>query len=387
MEPANKQPPEEGDWFTRQHVLVLVLLAATVLALYLCYQMAVPFLSVFTWALALAVVTHPVHDWVRARVKQPDVAAGLTTVVVALLIVGPAVFVVHLVVGEIAENFETVRAQIEAGTWLRDYPWLARAWAWAQEHFDVPTELRNAFAGFFGSVTNVLSGSVWMVVQLLLILFTLFFFLRDRHLAVDAVRSLVPLSGAEARQVFSTVRDTIYATIYGAFVVALIQGTLGGLMFWFLGLPAPVLWGAVMTLLAVIPNLGAFVVWVPAAVFLFMNGNWGKGLILTAWGGGVVATIDNILYPYLVGNRMRLHTLAVFFAILGGVSVFGAAGIVLGPTVLAVTLALLDVWRRRTAAGGTAESAIITTEIVPGKDAAIRDLAAPAAADAEKGRA
>jgi predicted PurR-regulated permease PerM len=129
-------------------------------------------------------------------------------------------------------------------------------------------------------------------------------------------------------------------------------------MFWLLGLPGALLWGAVMALLAIVPVLGAFVVWVPAALFLALEGSWGKALVLTGWGAGVVSLIDNLLYPILVGKRLRLHTLPVFIAIVGGILLFGSAGLILGPATLAVTVALVEVWRRRTAGGRVAETGV-----------------------------
>lgn len=140
--------------------------------------------------------------------------------------------------------------------------------------------------------------------------------------------------------------------------MALVQGSLGGLMFWILGLPAPVLWGCVMAVLALVPMLGTFLVWGPAAIFLALNGQWGKALILAAWGAIAIGLIDNLLYPLLVRKRMRLHTVPVFFAIVGGIALFGAAGVVVGPLVLSITDALIDVWRRRTAHGRVAETPV-----------------------------
>jgi predicted PurR-regulated permease PerM len=151
------------------------------------------------------------------------------------------------------------------------------------------------------------------------------------------------------------VADTIHATIFGTLAVAAVQGALGGLVFWWLGLPAPILWGAVMGLLAIVPVLGAFVVWLSAAIFLASSGQWGKAVFLTLWGTVVVGLIDNLLYPILVGKRLRLHTVPVFFAIVGGLAVFGAAGVILGPVILALTDAILEIWRRRTAGGRPAE--------------------------------
>jgi predicted PurR-regulated permease PerM len=142
---------------------------------------------------------------------------------------------------------------------------------------------------------------------------------------------------------------TVYATVYGTLAVAAVQGTLGGLMFWWLGLPAPLLWGLVMGVLAVLPVLGAFIVWIPAALFLALDGSWGKALILALWGGVVVDGIDNVMiYPILVGNRLKLHTIPAFMAIVGGLIVFGPSGLILGPVALTVTVLLLEIWQSRT---------------------------------------
>ena len=119
--------------------------------------------------------------------------------------------------------------------------------------------------------------------------------------------------------------------------------------FWMLGLPAPVLWGLVMSVLALLPFLGTWLIWIPAAVYLALEGSWVKSFILLGWGLSAVALIDNFLYPIIVGNRLRLHTLIIFISLVGGVGLFGAAGIVLGPLTLALTVALLDIWRKRTA--------------------------------------
>jgi predicted PurR-regulated permease PerM len=206
----------------------------------------------------------------------------------------------------------------------------------------------------------VLQNSIWIATQLLITLFVLFFMLRDRQQAMHSLRNLLPLSDQEADTLLHRVDDTIRATVFGTVVVAIVQGTLGGLMFWFLGLPGALLWGVVMALLALVPVLGAFVVWIPAAVFLAVEGSWGKALLLTGWGTIVVGMIDNLLYPLLVGNKLRLHTVPVFFAIVGGLALFGASGVILGPVLLAVTLGLIDVWKSRTRAGGVAEAGVQT---------------------------
>lgn len=121
-------------------------------------------------------------------------------------------------------------------------------------------------------------------------------------------------------------------------------------MFWWLGLPAPLLWGIVMGLLAVVPVLGAFVIWVPAAIFLLLDGSEGKALLLTLWGAVVVGGIDNLLYPMLVGKRLKMHTILAFISIVGGLIVFGASGLILGPVIVTITRLLLEIWRERNVA-------------------------------------
>jgi predicted PurR-regulated permease PerM len=355
--------PDEG-WLTRERALALVLVIATGIACFLCYLLARPFLPTLAWALALAVIARPVHDWIAARVRHPGLAAGLAVAFVAVLLIAPASFVLQQLTSEAAGRVEQLQAEAENGRWqatLEQYPRLAPALRWARENLNVEREVQRSVTRLTDDVTSLVKGSVWGVVQLLLTLFALFFFLRDRRAVLGLVRSLVPLSETETSDVFRRVADTIHATVFGTLFVAVIQGTLGGLMFWWLGLPVPILWGTVMALLAVVPWLGAFVVWVPAAAYLALSGDIGKAVLLTAWGTIVVGLIDNLLYPLVVGHRLRLHTLAVFIAIVGGLMVFGASGVILGPVILAITLALVEIWRRRTAGGRAAEEGVHTS--------------------------
>jgi predicted PurR-regulated permease PerM len=356
-----QSPETEGGWLSRERVLALVLLVATGLAVYVCYRLARPFLPALAWALALAVVAHPLHDWIERRLRRANLAAGVAVVLVAVAIVGPTVLLTQRLGREVAWGVGWVQSEYTSGHWraaLERHPWLATVLSWFGGGVDVGGAAERLLSTLSSNIPSALTGSVWAVAELLITLFALFYFFRDRRPALRALRSLVPLSEAEVEEVFRRVTDTIYAIVYGTLTVALVQGLLGGLMFWVLGLPAALLWGAVMALLAVVPVLGAFVVWAPAALFLALTGSWGKAIVLTVWGVGVVSLIDNLLYPILVGKRLRLHTLVVFIAIVGGVPLLGSAGVILGPAALAVTVALVDIWRRRTSGGRAAETGV-----------------------------
>jgi len=330
----------------------LVLVAVTALGVVLCYNLTLPFLPAMTWALALAVLFAPAHRWIEARVKRASLAAMVSVLIIALIVVVPATLVAGRLIAEAADGAEVIRAKVAAGGWLRvieAHPRIAPAGAWVEQHVDLP----GVFQSVAGWLTHIgasfVRGSVVQLIGALLTFYLLFYFLRDRRTVLDALRVLSPLSSGEMSRLFTRVSDTILATIYGTFAVAVVQGTLGGLMFWWLGLPTPLLWGVVMGLLAVVPVLGAFVIWIPAAIFLALEGSWGKAIVLAVWGTAVVGGIDNVLYPILVGNRLKMHTVLAFISVVGGLMVLGPAGLILGPIAITITTLLLEIWRLRVA--------------------------------------
>jgi predicted PurR-regulated permease PerM len=345
---------------SRQRVHALALIGATLLGLYLCYRLVEPFLPALAWGLALAVVAYPIHKTICRRIPNATISAALSVVTVSLAIVVPAALVIQQLVRQGGETLRVARRYLETGAWrdaLASRPRLAPAFTWAAEHIDAEDLLARAGTYLEAWGPALLSGSVGAAVQLLITLLVLFYLFRDKRDIAADVRSFLPTSERETDILLRRIADTIHATIFGSLAVAAVQGFMGGLMFWLLGLPAPIVWGAVMALLATIPVMGTFVVWAPAAVYLATSGAWGKAAILVGWGAVAIGLIDNVLYPILVGRRLRFHPLPVFFSIVGGLALFGGAGLVLGPITLSVTAALLDLLRRRTSAGRAADAA------------------------------
>jgi len=340
-----------SDWGSRRNIHALALMVPTAIGLYLCYLMALPFVPALTWALALAVLFMPVHRWLESALKHTSVAASVSVLLIGVTVVVPATFMGQRLVSEAATGADTIRTKVESGEWQRvldGYPRVASVAQRIERQIDLPGTIGTIAGWLTNAIATFVRGSVLQAVGVVLTFYLLFYFLRDRRTVLLTLRTLSPLSEAEMDTMFSRVGDTVHATIYGTLMVAAVQGVLGGLMFWWLGLPAPVLWGLVMGLLAVLPVLGAFIVWIPAAIFLALGGNWGKALILAVWGSVVVGTIDNVLYPILVGNRLKIHTVPAFMAIVGGLLVFGSSGLILGPVILTVTILLLEIWRSRT---------------------------------------
>lgn len=334
----------------RKQLLPIVLFIVTSIAIVICYLIARPFLPTLAWALALTIVAHPMHKLIQRWVKNKSLAAVLTVLVVAILVVAPAIFAMKRIAIEAAHGWQLIQAEIASGRWqavLESNSRLARIANWVIAQVNLPSTADRIASFITERSSAYLKGSILIVAELLITFFFLFYFLRDKESVLKTIRSLTPLSAIETDYVFMRVSDTVYATVYGTLAVAVIQGFLGGLMFWFLGLPAPLLWGTVMALLSIVPMLGTFVIWLPVAAFLALEGNWGRALILAIWGFAVISLIDNLLYPLLVGKRLSLHTVPVFISIIGGISLFGASGLILGPVTLAVTMALLEVWKQR----------------------------------------
>jgi len=344
-----------SDWGSPVHVRALVLMVLTGAAIYFCYLLAAPFFPALAWALALAVLFAPFHRWLESKVKWPNLAATLCVLVVVLVVVVPAMFMAERVASEVEGGAETISAMVASGEWrhaLDNHPRLAPAARWIEQQFDLPATVQAATSWLANAASAVVRGSILHLVGLVLTFYMLFYFLRDRGKALESLRSLSPLSKADMNRLFSDVFDTVHATVYGTFAVAAVQGALGGMMFWWLGLPEPLLWGVVMGMLAVVPVLGAFFIWIPAAIFLALEGSGGKALLLTLWGTVVVGGIDNLLYPILVGSRLKMHSLTTLVCIVGGLIVLGPSGLILGPVMFTVTRVLLEIWSRRNAVDG-----------------------------------
>ena len=227
-----------------------------------------------------------------------------------------------------------------------------------EEHLGTVAQMIGSRAGAF------VSHSIDFVTELVVTLFVLFFLYRDRRSALAAVRAMLPLSNAEADGLFDRVSDTISATVNGSLTVALLQATLATTVYVLLGVPGAILCGVATFFLAFIP-FGTVVVWVSVALYLAVTGHIGKAIFVVVWSGAVVSSIDNFVYPYLVGGKLRLHTVPTFFSVVGGVGLFGPAGLILRPMAVAITMALADVWFERTKYGRAAEEAVAHEKTQP----------------------
>lgn len=338
-------------WLTRERLLLLVLLAGSGIVGWLCWLLVKPFVPAITWALVLAVLAHPLHERMLATFKRwPSLSAALAVIAITLAIALPTTLLVRQLGSEVADSVETARKLFDTDRWklaIARVPQLAQVSKWIDREVDLDQQMLQVSGDMAKGVPGALLRAMDIAVTALVTLFLLFYFIRDKYRILRVLDHLVPLSPGENAQVRANISNTLTAVVFGTLAVAVIQGTLGGLMFWWLDLPSPMLWGAVMAILAILPMFGAALIWLPAAAYLAIDGDWSKVLLLIAWGTLVIGLIDNLLYPMLVKNRLRIHSVPVFISVLGGVFAFGATGFVVGPLVLTVAMALIDIWRRR----------------------------------------
>lgn len=333
----------------------IALFAVTVIALYLCWLMLQPIVEVLLWAVVLVIVFYPIHRRIVARTGSPGWSAVISCLLVMVTILLPLSLVTFAVVKQISGVAQYI--QSNSATLLDpNSPVIGRLYDWLGQYVPdigqtnpsqfLAERLKNLSGAIAGRTIGFVGGAVGVVVEVFFVIFTMYYLFRDGGRLSRGLREALPLEASQAQEILERTRDVISASVYGVLVIAFIQGTLGGLAFWALGLPSPLLWGVVMLLLSMIPMAGSFIVWVPAAIFLAATGQWGKAIALTVWGALVIGSIDNFLRPKLVGDKTKLHELIIFFSVIGGLQVFGVIGLVLGPVIVAITLALLDVFRR-----------------------------------------
>ncbi|MDY3559921.1 AI-2E family transporter [Gemmata sp. JC673] len=337
---------------TGERLRPYALAALTALLLALSVALAVPFLPALTWGVALAIIAWPLNSWLRNRITaNRTCAAVVASAVVILLVAIPSGYVAQQVAREVSSSTEQAQQEAVQGA-LRERllatPVLRDAVAWAERpEVNLEGEAKKAAREYLGNGMWLARGSVAILLQLAIAIYILYYSLRDGDHFLRAARRLLPVTPEEADRVFDRAGGSVHANLYASLVTSAINGVNAALLFWATGLPAPILWGVVVFVVSMLPVAGIFLIWLPAAAYLALTDHWGGAVALVAWGVGSSVLVDTLLYTWLAGGRMRLHPVPALLSFIGGLALFGASGIVLGPAILAVTVAVLDVWHTR----------------------------------------
>ncbi|MBI3872801.1 MAG: AI-2E family transporter [candidate division Zixibacteria bacterium] len=347
-----------GDLIKRETLFGAALLALIAVVFFLFYRIIAPFLVPIAWAAILVVSVQPAHKWLGRRVRRPWLCALISTVAVALLILLPCGYLTFALVGEAIGMYGRMQTWWGSEAALKLAARLDPVVSTLSDRFKGVVDLthwnfRDAVMGAVGKFgafivgfgSTALANIARVGFQFGVMLISMYYLFKDGPALVGHIETSIPLPASRAAHMLAHITAVVRATIYGGLAVAGIQGICGGLLFWILGLHSAVFWGTVMGFLSLVPLLGAFIVYIPAAIVLFIAGSYIKAAILVLVGIGLVSQIDNFIKPMLMSSRTQLHPLLIFFAIGGGVSVFGFLGLVLGPVIAAVFVAMFDLYR------------------------------------------
>ncbi|GAB3658760.1 AI-2E family transporter [Ramlibacter alkalitolerans] len=327
--------------------LLLLVLAATALFLLIIW----PFFGAVCWAVFIAIVFWPLHQrFVQGSHGRRNMAALASLTVILLIVILPLAMIIASTTAEASVLVEKMRSgEIQIGQFFQRMLDALPHWARSVlERFGVGDLglLQKKLLATLTSSGQVLTSRVVgigqvtldFVVAFFVMLYVLFFLFRDGEQLSQSIARAIPLHPQHTRRLLTQFATVVRATVKGNIVVALVQGALGSLAFWVLGLPGALLWGAVMALLSLLPAVGAAMVWGPIAIYYFLTGALVKAIGLAVWGALVIGLVDNVLRPILVGKDTRMPDYLVLVATLGGIVVFGLNGFVIGPVIAAIFL-------------------------------------------------
>jgi predicted PurR-regulated permease PerM len=334
----------------RKRFLLLLTLAITALFA----AMIARYLTTLVLAAILSGMSQPLYRWLKGRLGgRSSLASVLTVIIVVLVIVGPTLGLLTILAAEAAQLGKMI------GPWLQQrvhepsgFSGFAAKLPFAEKLAPHADEIRAKLAAaaervgsvVASAVPKVARGAIEGVFQLFLMLYATFFFLRDGRAVLNKILYYLPLGPEDEERMLDKFVSVTRAMIKGTLVIGIVKGTLAGAAFWATGIKPAVFWGAVMGLLSLLPAVGAAFVWIPAVIVLLIDGRTGAAVLLFAWCAGVVEGVDNVLRPRLVGKDTQLPPLLVLLSTLGGIVVFGAAGVIIGPIVASLLITIWDIY-------------------------------------------
>ncbi|HEX6106458.1 MAG TPA: AI-2E family transporter [Gemmatimonadales bacterium] len=324
-----------------------------------------PFFGAVLWGVIIAIVFAPLYRRLLGSMRGRRTLASLATLAIILVVVIlPITSLATLLVQEAVGVYERVQSgdlhvgryfqQVFAATpaWIRNLMDRVGLTSLVEVQDRLSAGLTQAIQFVAAQALNIGQNAASFVVSLFIMLYLLFFLLRDGESLLRRIRAAIPLRPDQQGDLARRFTIVVRATVKGTIIVALVQGALGALIFWFLGIPAPVLWGALMAVLSLLPAIGAGLVWLPVAVYFLATGSIWQGVLLTVYGVLVIGLVDNILRPILVGKDTRIPDYVILISTLGGIAVFGLNGFVVGPLIAAIFIAVWDmVASQRTSVG------------------------------------
>ena len=333
----------------------VLLLVAAVSALFLA--VAWPFLEPLLLGALLAGLFHPLYRWITRLVGgRQSLGAVLTLLVLFVLVLGPVTTFLGIVVQQALsvsdQAIPWLRQHLGAASTFNLHDWLVQRFPALADY--VPTQevllqhvgmaAKSAGAFLVTVLSRMTATTAAFILNLFVMLYAMFFFFKDGKKILERIFYYLPLSDEDETRMLARFTSITRATIKGTVVIGIIQGTLAGIAFWMAGIQGAAFWGTIMTILSIVPGIGAALVWVPAVIILFINGQYVAAMLLLAWCAAVVGTIDNFLRPALVGRDAKMPDLLILVGTLGGLFLFGPIGFIVGPIVCGLFLTVWDIY-------------------------------------------
>jgi predicted PurR-regulated permease PerM len=316
-----------------------------------------PYSGALLWATVLAIVFAPLYRRLSILMRRKRTLAALMTLFIILMIVIlPIMLITSLLLQEAFTVYEKIQSgELNFGRYFQQVFGALPGWVsdlldrfgltnlgMMQERLSSSLVKTSQFVA--SQALSIGQNTFDFVIKLCIVLYLLFFFLRDGDVLSKRIRDAIPLRAEQKRDLFTKFIAVIRATVKGNIVVAIIQGVLGGVMFWFLGVHAAVLWGVLMTVLSLLPAVGAALIWLPVAIYFLVTGAVWQGVLLIVYGILVIGLVDNVLRPVLVGKDTKMPDYVVLISTLGGIAIFGVNGFVIGPVIAAMFMAVWDIF-------------------------------------------
>ncbi len=314
-----------------------------------------PFFYPIFWAAIIAGIFYPVFQKIKSKIKYANLSSLITIVIVLVIIIIPVTLLSSLVLKEslniynsLSNNQGPIVSTVKNVIgWVQNNPITDKLNLDEQQVTAKLTEIAKTITDFiFTAAKNLTQNSLTFLIMFIIMFYTLFFFLKDGEKMLKKLAHISPLGEKHEIIMYKKFTSTARAVLKGTLIVGAVQGLLGGVLFYIVGIEGALIWGIIMMLFSVVPGFGSYVVWLPAALTMFILGNFWQGILLVVVGAMVISTIDNLLRPILVGKDTQMHPLLILFSTLGGLVFFGISGFIIGPIITALFLSLWEMYEQ-----------------------------------------
>ncbi len=335
----------------RNYLFLGLLLGVTIVFFWILAPFAYPIF----WAAVVAGISYPLYQKLNNSLHHPNLSTTITLVIVTVVILIPLTILGVLLFREVINLYISINdSRSQIGSTVKSIADFVQHNRYlADLHIDQQTitqklsEVSTDFVGFlYKNLIAFTQNSFTLLAEFILMLYTLFFFIRDGEKFLHKLMYLLPLGDRYEAMLYSKFTSAARSTLKGTLVVGCVQGSLGGIIFAIAGIPGALIWGIIMAIASIIPATGSALIWFPAALTMLALGKIWQGIMILIVGGVVISTIDNLLRPMLVGKDLEMHPVIILFSTLGGVALFGISGFVIGPIIAALFLAFWDLYQQ-----------------------------------------